>query len=193
MKFGIREIIFVIVLLAVPVAAYMIVFQPRNAEIAQARKEIAVKKERLDQLDEMTARIEDIGLEIENGKEAIELIEQKLPSQDDVAGMLEQFTQLAKSNHLAVPSFKPQPPEPAAAYMELPIEMVMDGRFDDFYEFLLAVERLPRITRIHQLKMTQAKTGPGSGREPGSELPPGSMNAEFTLSIYFASAEAVAK
>ncbi|UCD75227.1 MAG: type 4a pilus biogenesis protein PilO [Phycisphaerales bacterium] len=191
MRFGIREIIFLIVLLAVPVASFVYVFKPRNSEITQAKLEIAIKQERLDQLEEMTAQIEDIGLEIENGKQAIALIEEKLPSEDDVAGMLEQFTQLARSNHLNVPSFKPQPPVPAAAFMELPIEMVMEGRFDDFYEFLLALEKLPRITRIHRLSMEQASMGVGAGRGPGSELPPGSMKAQFTLSIYFASASSV--
>jgi len=191
MRFGIREIIFLIVLLAVPVASYVYVFNPRNAEIAQAREEIAVKQERLDQLEQMTDRIEDIGLEIENGKQAIALIEEKLPSEDDVAGMLEHFTQLARSNHLDVPSFKPQPPVPAATFMELPIEMMMEGQFDDFYEFLLALEKLPRITRIHQLKMEQASAVMGPGRRAEEDVPPGSMKAEFTLSIYFASAETI--
>lgn len=191
MRFGIREVIFLIVLLAVPVASFVYVFSPRNAEITQAREEIAVKQERLNQLEQMTGKIKDIGLEIENGKQAIALIEEKLPSEDDVAGMLEQFTQLARTNHLSVPSFKPQPPVPAAAFMELPIEMVMEGQFDDFYEFLLALERLPRITRVHQLKMEQASAVTGPGRRPDDELPPGSMKAEFTLSIYFASAATI--
>ena len=62
----------------------------------------------------MAAKIEDIGLEIENGKESIEMIEAKLPSQDDVAGILGQFTELAQNNHLSVPSFKPQPSVPAS-------------------------------------------------------------------------------
>jgi Tfp pilus assembly protein PilO len=89
MKFGVREIIFLIVLLAVPVASFLYVFKPRNNEIQQAKTEVAEKQERLERLEEMTAKIDDLGLEIERGKEAIELIEAKLPSQDDVAGLLD--------------------------------------------------------------------------------------------------------
>jgi type IV pilus assembly protein PilO len=203
MKFGVREIIFLIVLLAVPVASFLYVFKPRNNEIQQAKTEVAEKQERLERLEEMTAKIDDLGLEIERGKEAIELIEAKLPSQDDVAGLLGQFTQLAKANDMSVPSFKPMPTVPAGAYNELPIEMVMEGRFDNFYQFLLELERLPRITRIHTmtLEQTSIDVGMGTGRnkrsgrrstKPASEevdLPPGSMRAELTLSIYFASAD----
>ena len=36
MRFGIRELIFLVVLLAVPVASWWYVFNPRNAEIQQA-------------------------------------------------------------------------------------------------------------------------------------------------------------
>lgn len=196
MRFGIREFIFLVVLLAVPVASFIYVFKPRNDEIRQARNEISVKKERLVRLEEMAIRIEDIGLEIEKGRESIELIEAKLPSEDDVAGILGQFTQLAKNNNMAVPSFKPQEPVTAAMYMELPIEMTMEGRFNNFYEFLLDLERLPRITRIHQMNMEQTSLDVGQSKKknrnkkrnrPTADLPPGSMRADLTLSIYFAS------
>ncbi|MCH8244120.1 MAG: hypothetical protein IH897_16140, partial [Planctomycetes bacterium] len=44
MRFGIRELIFLVVLLAVPVASWWYVFKPRNAEIQQAHREIEVKQ-----------------------------------------------------------------------------------------------------------------------------------------------------
>ena len=42
MRFGFRELIFLVVLLAVPVASWWYVFKPRNTEIAQARMEIEI-------------------------------------------------------------------------------------------------------------------------------------------------------
>ena len=74
MRFGFRELVFFIVLLAVPVAAYFYVFKPRNAEIGRANTEIIVKQARLDTLAAVAANIDDIGLEIEKGEESIRLI-----------------------------------------------------------------------------------------------------------------------
>jgi type IV pilus assembly protein PilO len=183
MRFGLREMMFFLVLLAVPVASFFYVFKPRNDEINQAEAEIQAKQATLDRLAQAMSKIDDIGVEIEKGKEQIEIIEAKLPSAQDVEGILEQVTQLAKKNRLNIKSFKSEKPVPAALYMELPLKIQLNGEFDGFYQFMLELENLPRITRIHQLKLERT-----SGATPeDEELPPGSMKAEFMLSIYFQS------
>lgn len=182
MRVGIREIIFFIVLLAVPVASFFYVFKPRNVQITQARDEISIKQSRLETLAAVASKIDDIGLEIEKGRESVQMIEAKLPNEQDVEGILEQVWQIAKRNKLNVKSVKSDKPVPAAMYMEQPLKVQMEGQFDGFYQFLLELENLQRITRIHQLKLERAKAKAGVKDE---DLPPGSMNASFTLSIYF--------
>jgi type IV pilus assembly protein PilO len=181
MRIGIREILFFLVLLAVPAVSLFYVFQPRNEEIQQALREIQLKQARLDSLAQMTAKIEDLGLAIEQGRESIALIEAKLPSERDVEGILEQIWQIAESHHLTQKSIKTEKPVPAAQYRELPLKLVMEGDFDGFYQFLLELENLPRITRIHQLHLERNE---GSNGAPG-ESTADSMKAEFMLSIYF--------
>jgi type IV pilus assembly protein PilO len=182
MRFGLREFIFFLVLLAVPVASYFYVFKPRNQEISRANEEISTKQSRLDTLAAVAATIEDIGLEIERGRESVLMIEAKLPTAQDVEGILEQVWQIARRNALNLVSVKSEKPVPAALYMEQPLKVVMEGQFDGFYQFMLELENLPRITRVHQMKIEKvgAKGGPKD-----ESLPPGSMKAEFILSIYF--------
>jgi type IV pilus assembly protein PilO len=182
MRLGFRELVFFMVLLAVPVASFFYVFKPRNDEISQARREIAVKQTRLDTLAAVAAKIDDIGLEIEKGRESVQMIEAKLPSEQDVEGILEQIWQIAKRNGLTMKSVKSDKPVQAALYMELPLKIQLEGEFDGFYQFLLELENLPRITRIHQLKLERAD---GKSAPDAELLPPGSMKADFTLSIYF--------
>jgi type IV pilus assembly protein PilO len=181
MRFGFREAIFLLVLLAVPVVAYFYLFRPENAEIATALEEIEVKQVRLDTLEKITSRIDDLGLAIEEGRESIARLDAKLPDEQDVEGILEQVWQIARSNHLTVKKVKSEKPVPASLYRELPLAMVLEGQFDGFYQFLLELESLPRITRIHEMKLERANTRAASS----GELPPGAMRAEFTLSIYF--------
>ena len=181
MRFGLREIIFLLVLLAVPTVSLFYVFKPRNEEIRQAMDEIQVKQARLDKLAEVTSKIEDIGLAIEQGRESIAMIEAKLPSDQDVEGIMEQVWHIAARNRLTVKSVKSEKMAPAARYRELPLKMVVEGQFDGFYQFMLELENLERITRIHNMSLE--RTNQRGARR--TDVAPGSMTAEYTLSIYF--------
>ncbi|MFZ4750574.1 MAG: type 4a pilus biogenesis protein PilO [Phycisphaerales bacterium] len=179
---GMRDLAFVAVLIAVPIASYFFVFAPRNDEIAKARAEINAKNVRLENLRRLTSRIGDLGREIVEREEELERLNQKLPDREGVDRILEQVTQLAQKSNLAVRSVKGEKVVPAGMAMELPLKTTIEGNFDGFYQFLLDVEALPRITRVHSMKISKLGMGP---RDNPDEMVGGSMRAEFTLSIYF--------
>ena len=183
MRLGIRELIFLAVLLAVPLASYLYVFKPRNEEIGQAKREVEIKQAKLNQLREVSTRIEDIGIAIQQGQDAIQVIENKLPSEQDVEVILEDIWKLAKKERLSVKSVKSEKQVKYVTYMELPLRVTMEGSFNGFYQFLLDLEKLPRITRIRQLKIQRTSVSGGSGSSGGK----GAIKTEFILSIYFVS------
>lgn len=190
MRFGLRELIFLVVLLAVPIASFMFVFKPRNEEINQARQEVDAKTEKLEQLRQVQGQLNDLGQAIEEWRKAIEMIEAKLPSERGIEDILEQVWNLAEDNGLQILGTHAEPAVPAATYMELPLKIEMYGDFDGFYQFLLELEQLPRITRVHEMAVNRAgHTSRGSRgrsrRGPADEVPEGTMEAEFILSIYY--------
>ncbi|MHC5027039.1 MAG: type IV pilus inner membrane component PilO [Planctomycetota bacterium] len=182
MRIGFRELIFFIVLLAVPIASFLVVFKPRNTQIRAATEEVEFKQSRLDKLAEVSGKIDDLELAIERGRQSVEEIEEMLPIGKEVDVILENVWQIAQDNGLVVKSVKTDKPVPAAEYKELPLMMMLEGQFDGFYEFLLELENLPRITRIRSMDLDRV-TDPR-----GVESGPGYMKADFTLSIYFADA-----
>ena len=173
MRFGAREIIFLIVLMAMPVGAWWFVFRPTNAEIRQARSEIQAKEQMLDKLSATTRQSADLARANAEVSKAISLIEARLPQGKDVDKILNQIADLARTSHLEIPKIKADKPVAAANYMEQPLDIVMTGDFDNFYTFLLKIEQLDRITRLLNLKLTR------------QEKDNGTMEAKFTLSIYF--------
>lgn len=196
MRFGLRELLFLVVLLSVPVASFIFVFKPRNEEIRQAAKEVETKTAKLDKLREISGRIENIGEAIEEWREAVRIVEGKLPSEQGIEEILEQVWNLTEKNNLTILSTQAEPAVPTATYMELPLKVEITGDFDAFYQFLLELEQLPRITRIHQLMITRVGYGKSSRRapkpKPDEVIPPGAMYAEFTLSIYYEAGRRVA-
>jgi Tfp pilus assembly protein PilO len=181
-RIGARELLFLGVLAAVPIAGYLFVFAPRNAQIATARGEIAAKESQLASLRTVTARIANIDEEIVRWEEALRRLDERLPGEEGVDGILEQITELARSHQLAVASVKGERAIPAAEYMELPLRTVVSGSFEGFHRFLVDLESLPRITRIHRMNLVRTDFDPSKRKD---EAATGPLKAEFTLSIYF--------
>ena len=179
-----RQFAFLLVLIAVPVITWYFVFQPQNRMIEDVNKDIRIRQEKLEEVENMAANLQDLEDIVRAGMHAIELIESKLPREQDVESILEQVWQIARSNGLVVKSVRSEQPVAAMVYMEQPLKVELEGNFEGFYEFMLALENLPRITRIFDLKLKKISQLSGPKKD---DLPPGSVSAEFTLSIYFSS------
>ncbi|MCA9278269.1 MAG: type 4a pilus biogenesis protein PilO [Phycisphaeraceae bacterium] len=179
MKLGIREFLLLAALLAIPIASYWLVFRPQNREIRQAQNEISHKVEMLEKLRQATARSADLAEENENIKESIAAIEGRLPTHKEIDGVVRQVSDVAVESGLSQPQITTEKPIKAALYMEQPLTMVVEGSFRGFYDFLLRLEQLPRITRMPTMKVKRVDAYDGH------------MKAEFTLSIYFQQTEQV--
>ena len=173
MRFGLRELLFLLVLLAMPVSSYWFVFRPQNEEINKAKKEIEHKELKLEALAAATSQTDDLEKENTEIAEEINVLESRLPNTKEVDVILQQVAQLARDSRLNLSKVKTAEPVPAARYMEQPLEMSISGDFKDFYSFLLSLEKLDRITRMPMLSIER------------SDDEDGAMNATFTLSIYF--------
>lgn len=179
MRFGLRELVFLIVLLAMPGAAYFFVFQPKNQLQQDARTEIVAKKAKLNALDKATAQFINLDEEIVRLKGAIELIEQKLPGDQETYVVVNRVADIARSHKLQVETIKPDKVVAAGPYaQELPIRMEIKGHFEGFYRFMLEVEKMPRITQVPLMTLE---------RSDKKEDLEGTMMATLTLSIFFES------
>lgn len=177
MRFGNREIIFLLLLAVTPVAAYFYVFEPRNEQIAAARAEIARKQDKLRKLEAATMDIADLGAEIDKLTQAVAMFEQKLPAEREVEVVLREVWQLASKHELTPRSVRTDKPVAAAQYSELPIRMTIVGNFDGFYAFLLELENLPRITRMPKMELKKLADDDHEGR----------MQADVVLTVFFES------
>jgi len=176
-----RQIIYFLVLLAVPLAAWYFVFVPRNSEIDQTNQAIQEREAQLKKISDVIQTLGDLQQAVEEGEAAIKRVEAKLPSRRDVESMLEQLWQVARRNELTVKSVKTMPAVSSTVYRELPLQVQLVGPFEGYYRFLLELETLPRITRIFNMQLKRSKPeGSKSDEQPGHII------ADFELSIYFA-------
>jgi type IV pilus assembly protein PilO len=173
MRFGIREFVLLGILLAMPLSSYWLVFRPQNQEIEQAEREIEHKRAMLEKLQVATSRNDTLEGANEEIRQGISAIEARLPSGKEIGTIVREVSRLAIESGLEQPGMTSGVPVRGSLYWEQPINMTLKGEFDGFYEFLLALEQMPRITRIPDMEIIRSRDRDGH------------LEAEFTLSIYF--------
>ena len=173
MRFGLRELVLLVILLAMPLSSYWLVFRPQNNEIEQAQREIEHKRSMLTKLQEATSQSETIEAANAEIRASIDAIEERLPTGKEIDSIVREVSKLAIESGLEQPGMASGTPIQGTLYWEQPIKMTVRGDFSGFYDFLLAIEKMPRITRIPDMKVNRSRDQDGY------------LEAEFTLSIYF--------
>jgi Tfp pilus assembly protein PilO len=184
MKPSPREIIFALVLLAIPMAAWMLEFAPRQLRQKELKKQIASKQIKLDKLFEkkqLSGAIGDLRDQIAQGKEAVDIFRSRLPDEKDVDQIVREVWRLAKSNDLSPTSLRTIPhrkdkqfTDRTGPHGEQPVLIQLEGNFKGLYSFMLDMESQSRITRVRQMTL----------KTPGKDHI-GEVSATIEFSIFF--------
>jgi Tfp pilus assembly protein PilO len=181
MQFGWRTFLFVVLLLAMLVLSYPLLFKPLNDERDRVVKETADKQQTLNDLTAKMSNAKNMAAEIESLQKAITFLESKLPAATEMDNVLRQVWQAANNNKLVVKSVRNDKTIEGTDYNEQPIHMVIEGPFrPGFVKFLSEVEQLPRLTKINQMKIQAGAQNPGA------------VSVELTLTIYYEPSQKVA-
>jgi len=173
MKLGVRELLFLSLMLGLMGSSYFFVFRPAAEKREARRAEIAAKFKALSDLRQTTAGIGDVERKIAELEQAIRFFERKLPAQKEVDSILKQIWELADRNALQTRTIKTLKAGRTAGCSEQPIQMTLAGDFRGFYSFLLELEKLPRLTQVTQMKLEKSPDRDGSAV------------AQMTMSIFF--------
>jgi len=184
MKPGPREIVFAVILLAIPMAAWQLEFAPRSRQQVELRRSIDAKQAKLDALFDkkhLSGAIGNLQDQIAQGKEAVEIIRSRLPEKKDIDQIVREVWELAKSNNLSATAVRTVAPRknkqfttPDDPHGEQPVLIQLEGDFKGFYSFMLQMESQSRIMRVRQLTM----------RKP-EKAPQGRVSVTVELSIFF--------
>jgi len=82
----------------------------------------------------------------------------QLPSDTEVAGLLEDITHTGLGSGLKFETIDLQPELAKEFYIELPFKIRVEGTYHEFGSFVSGVAGLPRIVTLHDLNISQAKS-----------------------------------
>jgi type IV pilus assembly protein PilO len=175
MQFGIRTILFVMLLVGMLIFSYAVLFKPLKQQRDDALADTRQKKERLEALSGTMKDNKDMTTEIDKLRTAIGFLEGKLPKETEMDHVLQDVWKAAKDNNLNIKSVRNGKSVEGTAYSQQPIRMVVEGPFHpSFFKFLSTVEGLDRLTKISDMKI-----------DADEKSTNGSITADFTLTIYY--------
>jgi Tfp pilus assembly protein PilO len=170
-----------VLLLAMPVAAYFMLFKPLDAHLQDVRARTTEKSEKLQELADKLNKspAKNMGAEIQQLHEVVALLEHKLPPAKETENVYNDVWNMAVKNHLNIKSVRTMPVVEKSTYSSQSIRMVITGPMKDgFYKFLADVERqLKRLTRITDMAIV------------ADEKSPGNVSVDMTLTVYFETGE----
>jgi len=179
MQFGLRTLLFVVLLLGMLVSSYPLLFKRLND---QRKTAIEETKKKQDELNKLAGKIamapKDIKTEIDTLRSAITFLHDKLPQEQEMDKVLTGITKAAADSSLNVKSVRlGAKPIQDENYNSQTARMVLEGSYDGFYKFLSTVEQLPRLTKINDLKIEA---------DPKNN---GAVTADLTLTVYYESSK----
>ena len=77
----------------------------------------------------------------------------QMPTKAEVASLLIDISQAGLSSGLEFELFKPQGERKKEFYFELPIDIVVTGKYEEFGLFVSGLVSLPRIVTVHDVKI----------------------------------------
>jgi len=173
MRFGIRELIFVSLMIALLISTWVFVLRKASTRRQQKLAEIEAWDKQLNNLRTASSGIDDMGRKITELQKAIDFFASKLPAAKEMDKVLTEVSQMADANSLQSKTVKSLKTERGRSYSEQSIQMNLTGDFNGFYSFLLQLEKLPRITRLTNMKLEKINDRDGE------------MSAQLTMSIFF--------
>jgi len=173
MTSGIRRVIFIILLLGISYLSYAYVIRPGNRHLTEQRLILESKREKLTELEQASSAARDLGSQLEELERSIAFFESKLPQESEIDEVLKQVTVILRKEGLQSKMIRRLKRKECNGYIEQPLRIELNGNFNAYYSFLLALERLPRITKVRELELKK------------DQHEEGVATAEFTVSIFF--------
>ena len=173
MTSGLRKFVFFVLVVAIALIAYRYMIKPANRHLAEARARVQSKLNKLEEFEKATLAAKDLSEQLDQLQEAIKFFESKLPPTSEIHTVLKNVTVIAQKQGLTPKTIKTLDNKNNSGYIEQPLKMQLVGNFNSFYSFLLELEKLPRIMKIRELKLSKQRQQEGR------------IEADFIVSIFF--------
>jgi type IV pilus assembly protein PilO len=151
---------FVLIFVAIQVAAYFLLWQAQAEDIERGRAEVAKQKDVFLEKKKLAVNLEAYKQQRAEIEQAFGALLKQLPNKSEMDALLIDINQAGLGRGLAFELFKPASTENFTEfYAELPVNIRVTGQYHDLGAFASDVAKMPRIVLLTDLKIDPPKDG----------------------------------
>ncbi len=155
----IKIIVWAIVLSLVIFLGYYLKLNDMNAKLEKVVAQEKTLKQDYKQKAFKAANLDTYRQQMLDMEKSFGALVKQLPSDTEVPGLLEDITHTGLGSGLEIKSINLQAELAAEFYVELPIQIQVQGTFHDFGSFVSGVASLPRIVTLHDFSIAPSGSG----------------------------------
>ena len=151
---------FILIFIAIQVAAYFLLWQAQTDRIEKGRQDVAKQKETFLEKKRLAVNLESYKQQRQEIEQAFGALLKQLPNKSEMDALLIDINQAGLGRGLAFELFKPSEKENFTEfYAELPVNIKVTGNYHDLGAFASDVAKMPRIVLLTDLKLDPPKDG----------------------------------
>ncbi|MCU7838506.1 MAG: type 4a pilus biogenesis protein PilO [Candidatus Thiodiazotropha sp. (ex Lucinoma borealis)] len=152
----VKIVVVVLVSLIVLAAGYYLIIEDQLISLEGVEKKELALRTTFNAKQAKASNLEAYRKQLEEMKQSFGTMLRQLPDKTEVAELLVDVSQTGLASGLEFELFKPKAEVPREFYAELPIELVVTGKYHEFGSFISGLAALPRIVTIHDIKIVRA-------------------------------------
>jgi type IV pilus assembly protein PilO len=145
---------FIVLFIAIQVAAYFLLWQAQTERIEKGRQDVAKQKETFLEKKRLAVNLEAYKQQRIEIEQSFGALLKQLPNKSEMDALLIDINQAGLGRGLAFELFKPSEKENVTEfYAELPVNIKVTGNYHDLGAFASDVAKMPRIVLLTDLKL----------------------------------------
>ena len=148
-----RYISLLILLVSVPMAAWVMAYKPINNAVAETASDIRVHTSRLANFPELNGQYRDMIAMMSDIEEATEIALKSIPNTPEAEAWLGQVSDIAKKHKLTMKSITTSGSKDSGEYGIMPIDLSIAGSFESMYAFIQSLEQMDRLLSIDRMSI----------------------------------------
>jgi type IV pilus assembly protein PilO len=181
-----QSAVIVVVAVAITAGLYFMVYKPIDDSNRADLQTLAQKNADLAQLRPYEGKLADLGRQIDNLKQQLELQKRIVPDEKDAEAFITMVQREGASAGIEIRRYSTKPPATHEFYTEVPYEMEIDGPYFAVLNFFERVAKLERIINVNNLLMASTKKPTGAKTKKTYQYAPGeSVVATCVANTFF--------
>ncbi len=156
---GQRILGLVVVAFLLGIAAQMALLAPLNEQADAARAQAVELQREKQTLDALKKNRTQVLAQLEQLKRQLLIAQEKLPKGAEIPSLLQRIHNQAKTAGLEIVKFQRNNEVPQDFYVEIPVQMELNGTYDELANFFYYVGRMTRIVNVAEISLARTATG----------------------------------